>query len=169
VKLTELFIADLERERDKTRKAVEAVPEGKGEWKPHEKAMAFGRLTNLVARMPSWLSMMIERDEFDLVPEPGQASEFSRQLTSRADLAKTVDVGFAGARTAFQGTTDEHLMKSWKLKAGGHVVQEAPRHVMLRDALMHLAHHRGQLATYIRLSGEKVPAIYGPSADDQSF
>jgi uncharacterized damage-inducible protein DinB len=41
--------------------------------------------------------------------------------------------------------------------------------VMLRDALMHLAHHRGQLTTYIRLSGGKVPAIYGPSADEQSF
>jgi uncharacterized damage-inducible protein DinB len=169
VKLTELFIADLERERGKTRKAVEAVPEGKGEWKPHEKAMPLGRLTNLVATMPSWLSMMIGRDEFDVVPRPGQAGEFSRQLGTRAELAAAVDEGFAGARAALEGTTDEHLMKPWTLKAGGHVVQEAPRHVMLRDSLMHLAHHRGQLTTYIRLSGEKVPAIYGPSADDQSF
>ena len=64
MKLTDLFIADLERERAKTRKAVEAVPEGKGEWKPQEKAMPLGRLTNLVATMPSWLAMMIERSEF---------------------------------------------------------------------------------------------------------
>jgi uncharacterized damage-inducible protein DinB len=27
-------------------------------------------------------------------------------------------------------------------------------------------HHRGQLSTYLRPMGSKVPAIYGPSADD---
>lgn len=169
MKLTELFLADMEREHARTRKAVAAVPEGRGEWKPHDKAMPLGRLTNLVATMPSWIAMMIDRDEFDVVPQPGQASQFSRQLTTATELDKAVDEGFDGARKALEATSDEHLMKPWRLKAGGRVVQEAPRHVMLRDALMHLAHHRGQLATYIRVSGNAVPAIYGPSADEQSF
>lgn len=169
MKLTETFIADMERERARTRKAVEAVPEGKAEWKPHDRAMPLGRLTSLVAMMPSWIAMMIDRDEFDVVPQPGQASQFARQLTTRAELAKAVDEGFDGARKALEGTSDEHLMKPWRLKAGGRVVQEAPRHIMIRDSLMHLAHHRGQLTTYIRVSGHTVPAIYGPSADDQSF
>jgi uncharacterized damage-inducible protein DinB len=79
------------------------------------------------------------------------------------------DKGYAGARKALQGTTEEHLMKPWQLKLAGKVVQEQPRHVMLRDSLMHLAHHRGQLTVYLRLNDEKVPAIYGPSADDQRF
>ena len=46
---------------------------------------------------------------------------------------------------------------------------EAPRHVVLRDTLNHLAHHRGQLTVYLRLCGQTVPAIYGPSADDPQF
>lgn len=169
MKLTELFLADLERERARTRNAVQAVPEGKADWKPHERAMPLGRLASLVATMPSWITMMIGRDEFDVVPQPGQASQFSRSLTTTAELAKAVDDGFDGGRAALEGTSDEHLLKPWRLKAGGRVVQEAPRHVVLRDALMHLAHHRGQLTTYIRVSGGAVPAIYGPSADDQSF
>ena len=169
MKLTELFIADMERERGKTRKAVEAVPEGNADWKPHDKSMPLGRLTNLVATMPSWITMMIDRDEFDVVPQPGQQSQFSHQLTTRADLARAVDEGFDGARQALGATDDQHLMKPWRLKAAGKVVAEAPRHEMLRDALMHLAHHRGQLTTYLRVLGAKVPAIYGPSADEQSF
>jgi uncharacterized damage-inducible protein DinB len=48
-------------------------------------------------------------------------------------------------------------------------VSEADRHVALRDMMNHLAHHRGQLTVYLRLLGVKVPAIYGPSADDQQF
>jgi len=66
-----------------------------------------------------------------------------------------------------QGTSDEHLMKPWKLLAGGRVMQEQPRHVMLRDGVLnHLWHHRGQLTVYLRLNGAPVPAIYGPSADE---
>ena len=44
-----------------------------------------------------------------------------------------------------------------------------PRHIVLRDTLNHLAHHRGQLTVYLRLNERTVPAIYGPSADDQQF
>jgi uncharacterized damage-inducible protein DinB len=169
VKLTELFIADLEREREKTRKAVEAVPEGQGEWKPHDKAMALGRLAGLVAMMPSWITMMIDKDEFDVAPATPQTSQFSQMPKTRAELARTVEDGFAGARKALEATTDDHLMKPWRLKARGNVVQESPRHVMMRDSLMHLAHHRGQLTTYIRVAGAKVPSIYGPTADDPAF
>ena len=169
MKLTELFIADLEREREKTRKAVEAVPDDMGGWKPHDKAMPLDRLTALVAMMPSWITMMIDRDEFDVAPATPHQSSFSQQPKTRAELAKTVADGFAGARQALEKTTDEHLMKPWQLKARGHVVQEAPRHVMMRDALMHLAHHRGQLTTYVRVAGGKVPSIYGPTADEPAF
>jgi len=47
------------------------------------------------------------------------------------------------------------------------VVNELPRHIMLRDGVFnHLAHHRGQLTVYLRLNDAPVPAIYGPSADE---
>lgn len=169
MKLTELFIADLEREREKTRKAVEAVPDGKADWKPHDKAMPFGRLASLVAQMGGWVTMMVDQDEFDVAPANPQQSQFSQQPKTRAEMAKAVDDGFAGAAKALAATTDDHLMKPWRLKARGNVVMELPRHVMMRDALMHLAHHRGQLTTYIRVAGGHVPSIYGPTADEPSF
>jgi uncharacterized damage-inducible protein DinB len=169
VKLTELFLAELDREGPLTRRALEAVPEGRGDWKPHDKSMPLGRLAGLVATMPSWLTMMIEKDEFDVVPQPGAKSQFSRELKTRDDLVKALEEGIAGAKKAIQGTTEEHLMKTWRLKAGGKVVGEHPRHVMMRDSINHLAHHRGQLTVYLRLNDVPVPAIYGPSADDQRF
>jgi uncharacterized damage-inducible protein DinB len=169
VKLTDLFVADIDREGPLTSRALDAVPEGRGGWTPHAKSMPLGRLAGLVAMMPSWLTMMIEKDEFDLAPPAGTTSQFARELNTRKELVEAAEQGFAGARKALQGTTDEHLMKPWQLKVGGKVVQEQPRHVMLRDSLMHLSHHRGQLTVYLRMNDEKVPAIYGPSADDQRF
>ena len=169
MKLTELFIAELDREAPLTRRALEAVPEGRPDWKPHDRSMPLGRLASLIAMMPSWLTMEIEEEEFDLMPASKTPSKFGQQLATRAELVKAMEEGFAGARKALQGTTDEHLMKPWKLKMGGKVVVEGPRHVMLRDALMHIAHHRGQLTVYLRLNDVPVPSIYGPSADDQRF
>jgi uncharacterized damage-inducible protein DinB len=169
VKLTEYLLAELEREAPLTRRAIEAVPEGRDDWKPHAKSMPLGRLTALVAMMPSWLSMMIEKDEFDVAPAPGSASQFSMDLKTRDERVKAMDKGVDGARKALQGTSDEHLQKTWRLKARGNVVAEAPRYVMLQDSINHLAHHRGQLTVYLRLNEVPVPAIYGPSADDQRF
>ena len=169
MKLTELFIADIDREAPLTRRALEVVPEGRPDWKPHQKSMPLGYLASLIAMMPSWLTMEVEQEEFDLKPPSGGPSKFGQKLTTRAELVKAMDEGFAGARKALQQTTDEHLMKPWRLKFAGKVVIEAPRHVMLRDSLMHLAHHRGQLTVYLRLNDVAVPAIYGPSADDQRF
>jgi len=33
----------------------------------------------------------------------------------------------------------------------------------------HIIHHRAQLTTYLRALDLPVPALYGPSADEQSF
>jgi uncharacterized damage-inducible protein DinB len=39
---------------------------------------------------------------------------------------------------------------------------------MIADsALSHMAHHRGQLTVYLRLNEARVPALYGPSADER--
>jgi uncharacterized damage-inducible protein DinB len=84
-------------------------------------------------------------------------------------LLQALDKSAADARAALEQTTDEHLMTAWRLLARGNVVMEAPRHVMIQDTINHWAHHRGQMTVYLRLMGEKVPALYGPSADDNRF
>jgi hypothetical protein len=71
MKLAEFFLAQLEREAPLSQRALERVPEGRSDWKPHEKSMPFGYLSTLVATMPSWIAMMIDQDELDLAPKGG--------------------------------------------------------------------------------------------------
>jgi uncharacterized damage-inducible protein DinB len=168
MKMTEFFVSQLDAEGRKTRRAIEQVPEGRDDWKPHDKSMALGRLTLLVAGMPSWFTMIVRDDSLDLKPA-GQSSYNPPQMRTRAERVKAVDDGIAEARKALAGTTDEHLMKPWRLLEAGKVMTEDPRYVVIRDTFMHLAHHRGQLTVYLRLCGATVPAIYGPSADDHRF
>jgi uncharacterized damage-inducible protein DinB len=167
VKLTELFLAELDREGPRTRRTLEHVPLGRDDWKPHPRSMPLGRLAGLVASMPSWVPLIIEQDELDLNPPAGRGQY---QQPSTEKLVETLDRHLIKARESLSATSDDFLMTTnWRLRAGGNVVMEAPRHVVLRDTLNHLAHHRGQLTVYLRLNDQTVPAIYGPSADDQQF
>jgi len=167
MKLTELLLAELDRENERSRKALDQMPEGKADWKPHERSMAFGYLSELVATIPNWVAMTITKDELDIAPAGGPTKRDA--LTSKADYLAALDKSVAGAKDALRGTDDEFLMTSWKLLAGGRTVMELPRHIVIRDAINHLAHHRGQMTVYLRLLDAKVPSIYGPSADDKSF
>jgi uncharacterized damage-inducible protein DinB len=166
MKLTQLFLDELDREAPRTRRALERVPLGRDDWKPHSKSMPLGRLAGLVASMPSWVTLVITQDELDLTPPGG--GQYQQQPPET--LAATLDQHVAKGRESLLSTNDEFLLSTnWRLKAGGHVVMDQPRHVVLRDTLNHLAHHRGQLTVYLRMLDQPVPAIYGPSADDQRF
>ena len=168
MKLTEFFLAEMEREVDRSRRALEQVPEGKYEWKPHEKSMIFGYLADMVATIPTWITMQIKQDELDVAPAKGHGTK-QKQKETKEELLKALDDAAKDARAALEGTSDEHLMTSWRLLARGNVVMEAPRHVMIQDTINHWAHHRGQMTVYLRLMDAKVPALYGPSADDNRF
>ena len=169
MKLTDLFLAQLEGEAARTRRTLERVPEGRDDWKPHEKSMIFGYLANMVATIPMWITMEINQDELDVAPAPGESKMEQKRMDTSAEWTGALDKAAAGARSAFEQTTDEHLKTNWKLLARGQVVMEAPRFEMIQDTINHWAHHRGQMTVYLRLLGAKVPAIYGPSADDSEF
>jgi uncharacterized damage-inducible protein DinB len=167
MELKELYLAQLEREAAATRKAVERVPEGHNTWKPHDKSMELGYLAALVAGMPGWVAMMVERDELNL-DDPANEMFKTKPLATKADLLAKLDDGVARSRKALEGSSEEHLLKPWRFVYQGKVWSERPRHEMITDSVFsHLAHHRGQLTVYLRLNEASVPAIYGPSADEK--
>jgi uncharacterized damage-inducible protein DinB len=166
--LKEFLLAEFDREVARSRRALEQVPEGRYDWKPHDRSMIFGYLADMVATIPSWIAMEITRDELDIAPTGGSTMKPEPKKTSAALIA-ALEQTAADARSALAAATDAHLATTWQLKAGGVVVQSAPRHEMIQDTINHWAHHRGQMTVYLRLMGARVPALYGPSADDTSF
>ena len=168
MELTEYFIAELESEAAKSRHALEQVPDGKHDWKPHDRSMIFGYLTEMVATIPNWIAMIVKQDELDVAPKGGPTQKRAEMNTS-AEYIEALDKSAAAARAALAGTDEEFLKTRWRLLAGGQVVSNVPRHEMIRDTINHWVHHRGQMTVYLRLMDAKVPALYGPSADDKSF
>jgi uncharacterized damage-inducible protein DinB len=167
MKITELLVEELDREGVVSRKTLERVPEGKNDWKPHEKSMPLGYLATIVATIPSWIDLVVNMDELDIKP-PGGPKFMPQPWKTRKDLLEQFENSLKKGREVLQKTSDDRLLNTkWRMLAEGKFMSEQPRYVAIRDGVLnHMAHHRGQLTVYLRLNEEKVPAIYGPSADE---
>ncbi len=151
-----------------TRRVLERVPDGpgKGEWRPHEKSFPLAHLAQLVARLPGWVQMVTERDELDIMPKdgpkyPGYSIESTPTLL--AELEKNAQAG----RDSIARTSDAEFAKAWHFKRAGETLSSSTKYLALRSTVLnHLVHHRAQLGLYLRLVGEKVPGMYGPTADE---
>ena len=166
--MTQWFLAELESEAAKSRRVLEQVPADKRDWKPHERSMALGYLSDLVANIFSWVDLAISQDELDIAPKNGPKYK-PEPLNTSAELVAALDKAVAKAREALQETTDAHLETPWRLFAAGNLAFERARLQVIRDTFLHSAHHRGQMTVYLRLLGSRVPSVYGPTADDRSF
>lgn len=161
--MVEPMIAQLEEESGSTRKLLERTPMEHADWRPHAKSMSLAELTSHMATCPEWAVGICEQDEFEI------PSEYTPWIAkSQDELLAAYDASIASAKKAMTGLSDAQMRATWKLIANGTVMVEAPRADVLRwFILSHLIHHRGQLSVYLRLKDVPLPAIYGPSADEQ--
>jgi uncharacterized damage-inducible protein DinB len=161
------MLAEFDQEMQNTRKVLERVPDEKWGWKPHEKSGTLGWLAGHVATLPGWATMTITTEEFDYAPASGKSSYQQPKTDNRKELLAAFDKEAADARAALASVSDQEIMKTWKLLAGGQEIFAMPRIAVLRGIVMnHLIHHRAQLTVYFRLLNVAVPGLYGPSADE---
>jgi uncharacterized damage-inducible protein DinB len=158
------LIPEFDHEMANTRKALERVPEDKFGWKPHEKSGSMIWLAGHVAQIPSYASFIFASDFFDV--EGGATAP--PEPKSRKELLDLFDQNVKKARAELQSASDEQWAKPWSLKAGEKTFFTQPRVGVIRGMVMnHLIHHRAQLTVYLRMNNVPVPALYGPSGDEQ--
>jgi hypothetical protein len=123
VKITELLLAELDREAVGIRKTLERVPEEKNDWKPHEKSMPLGALATIVATIPAWLDMVMNLDELDINP-PGGPKFKPQPWKTRRDLLEQFEASLKKGREVLQQATDDRLLNTkWRMLAAGRLIE----------------------------------------------
>lgn len=164
--ISDALLPEFDQEMALTRTTLARCPEEKFGWKPHVKSMSMGALATHIANTCGWAVDTITKDSFDVAP-PGAPPYKEDPVTSQQELLERFDKNVAAARAAIAGATDDHFMKPWSLLAGGQALFTLPRIAIVRSMILsHCIHHRAQLGVYLRLNDIPVPAIYGPSADE---
>jgi len=163
MKLTEFYLNELEREVERSRRALEQVPAGKYQWKPHDKSMSLGGLATHLTNLPFWGITILTENSYDLAAGPPHATV----KDSRSEILTAFDDAIRRTRGLLDKTDAEYL-GMWSLKRSGQEMFSLPRVSAFRSFVMnHSIHHRGQLSVYLRLNDVPVPPIYGPTADEQ--
>src|SRR3954469_15148584 len=115
--LNQSFILELKHEAASTNKILERVPEGKFDWKPHQKSMTLGRLATHVAELPGFLNSILTMDEFDFAKGHYQRSHAKTQ----EELINIFQQKLDEVIQTLQDTSDEKLQANFTLRNGDHV------------------------------------------------
>lgn len=161
--LADAYLAEFEQEAATTRRFLERLPNGKLNWKPHEKSMTAGQLALHIATAPAQVLAMSMVDRAELPDMSGP----NPQPTSLQEVLQAHDESTARVRSELPKIGDARMGESIVFSKGGKEVLSFPRGAMLRSIMLnHWIHHRGQFGVYLRLLGASVPSSYGPSGDE---
>ena len=157
--VAEFLIADFTNEMQTTLRVIQAVPNSHLDYRPDSKSKTGLGLVRHIALEDAWLLNCIANGEFTPPPDDSDACGIMNPAEAAAHYKEKVPVALDRVR-AMSG---EKLLNVIDLFG----MIQAPGVNFLAMAAKHSVHHRGQLSTYLRPMGGKVPGIYGPSADTQ--
>jgi len=155
--LQDVYLGTLKNESRITKKVLEAVPPNKGEYKPEPNPRSANELVRHIADAENRFLETVINGVFDTNP-----SLIPENVKTAQEIAAWYEERFARNFEALTKISGEQLTKMVDFR--GMFQRPAVSFVML--GLHHTIHHRGQLSSYLRCMGAKVPSIYGESYDD---
>ncbi len=155
--LRDYFLMTLENEHKATMAVIEHVPEDKLDYKPHDGLMAFGDLAFHIYTTGAWFADISATGKADF-EAAGKAPDTP---TGKAALLEACNQMNQQLREKVAAAPGEILAQGVEFGNFG----TFPAVTFTDWHQRHLIHHRGQLTTYLRMMGAKVPATYGDSID----
>jgi uncharacterized damage-inducible protein DinB len=154
--LRSIFLPVLEREHATTRRVIEAIPPEKGDYRPDPFAKSALELAwHIVASEKRFLEGIADGGlNFAAITRP-------ESVRSGADIGRWYGEMFQAVFSRLQSLSAEQLTRSLDFRG----MFQMPAVMFFQMAQSHTVHHRGQLSTYLRPMGGKVPVIYGESYD----
>jgi uncharacterized damage-inducible protein DinB len=129
----------------------EAFPEDTMNFRPATKSRTvLEQVEHQVKSEGGWMRDMLGIDVGEILPKESTKRAFIEKYTS--DATKRLAI------------LREKPDSWWQEGAKFFDVQRSHAWVLLRR-MNHATHHRGQLVVYLRLLEQRVPSIYGPTAD----
>lgn len=148
----ELFTGFWTRESATTLKVIERIPEG-STYRPDPASRTAQEIAWQIVCEERMIIDAMEQGEAEWAPPPMPASmrdvaaEYARQSGEITPRWNSLPAARWNGEIAFFGS-------------------QRPASEMAWSFLFDIVHHRGQISTYLRPMGAKVPQIYGPSGDE---
>jgi uncharacterized damage-inducible protein DinB len=154
--LNRVFLPGLKNEHRITKSIIDAIPLDKGDYRPDKISKSALDLAWHIAATEMRFMEAVQAGEFDLRPSPRPDS-----IKNAKDLTGWYTHNFDLHFEKLTKLSNQQLLKIVDFRG----LFQLPAVMYLNFLLHHSIHHRGQLSTYLRPMGAKVPAMYGESYD----
>jgi uncharacterized damage-inducible protein DinB len=154
--LHNLLLGTLKTESRTTKKLLEAVPADKANYQPDSCAKTANELLRHIAVADNMFLVSVINGVFN-----PSAVSIPENAKTPNEIAAWYEQTYANNFDALTKLSGEQLAKIIDFRG---IFQQSAV-LFLQVGLVHTIHHRGQLSTYLRPMGSKVPAIYGDSYD----
>jgi uncharacterized damage-inducible protein DinB len=149
-------IRTLKAEQPVTQRVIESIPLDKGDYRPDPAAKSAIELARHIAAAEHLFTESVINGVFDFT-----GSAKTAELKTSADVARWYAETAQQDLARLAAAPVEAMMKIVDFRG----LFQLPAVAFLDFSMRHVVHHRGQLSTYLRPMGAKVPAIYGESYD----
>jgi uncharacterized damage-inducible protein DinB len=154
------FATLIEQEASTTARVLAAVPDANRDYKPDPKSRSAWELATHLATGDVWFLQSILDAKFEM--DPAAAEKMEKQFSTVQDVVDFYNREMPPRLKALRELAADKLTQEVDFFG----VMKQPNAAFLGIAATHGIHHRGQLASYLRPMGSKVPNIYGGSADE---
>ncbi|MDB4894556.1 MAG: hypothetical protein JWN15_818 [Firmicutes bacterium] len=162
--ITQHFRHLWEQEFKNTQSVLAVIPDDQMAYVPFPGAMSLRRLTLHIIGLEQQFILGVKNGEI----VAGSSRRDIAELQTAAAMAAHYQAQHEAFRPIVDGFDDEFLSRTVVFKTPtGEVLRQLPGTDFLFTVLLHhLIHHRGQLLTYLRLLGVKIPGLYGPTREN---
>ncbi len=151
-----LLLGTLKNESRTTRAVLAAVPKDRLDYRPDPSTRTANELLRHIASADNFFLKSVADGAF----VPGSV-KIPEDVKTPEEVAEWYGQEHAKNFEAVSQLSGEQLIRMVDFRGAF----QRPAYVFLQSGLLHVVHHRGQLSTYLRPMGGKVPAIYGESFD----
>ena len=151
-----IYLGTINNESRSTKKVLEAVPADRLDYRPDPCAKSAIELVRHIALADNFFLEAVINGVFN-----PSGTKLPEAIKTPAEIAAWYEETHATHFSAVAHLSGEQLIKIVDFRG----LFQRPAFTFIQFGLLHAIHHRGQLSTYLRPMGSKVPAIYGESYD----
>ena len=151
-------------EAENTRKLLNAIPDEALDYKPQPQLWSIAQLASHIAEVYNWYKPTFNQDVFDMGSYQYDKGDISRAANIIAKLEENI----SDAKYVLENADENTFNNTWHMQMSGNdIMPPMPKHQVIRSLLFnHLYHHRGELISHLRASGNKVPGLYGSTYEE---
>lgn len=162
--IKQALLSEFQHEAEGTRKLLSMIPDTALSYRPQPHLWSVAELASHIAEIYNWYDVTFNQDSFEM-----SSYKYDKgNLGKSSNILEKFEANRKEAQEAIEKSDESNYMNEWTMTMNGKSsFPGMPKIQVIRGYLFnHLYHHRGELISHLRATGNKVPSLFGPNYEE---